>query len=104
MTTWNIVSAEERHVEYGDTFDVPDIKVRSNLKVGAIVKLIFELKNADSRTNDVEAERIWVEVTDKAKDGGYIGRVDNDPVVISDLRADDTVKFTAENVIAVWED
>lgn len=96
---WTLEDAEKRNAEFPDTFSIPSKDVRENLEKGSIVKLIFLPENNE----EVEAERLWVEVTDK-KDNVYTGRVDNDPEHIEGLKDGDIVTFEPRHVSAIWED
>jgi hypothetical protein len=46
---------------------------------------------------------MWVEVVDVAEDG-YVGRLDNDPVAISDLAPGSLVHFSPRHVAALWRE
>jgi hypothetical protein len=44
---------------------------------------------------------MWVEVLSIDADG-YIGRLDNDPTLVTELHADDRIRFRPEHVAALW--
>ncbi len=47
---------------------------------------------------------MWVKVTGRDGNGYYKGVLDNDPMYITGLKADDEIRFGPENVIDIWED
>ena len=92
MSKYTPINAVERNRENPDTFWIPPKEDRMGVKTGSHVKLIFEA--------DADGERMWVLVT-RNKSGVYKGTLDNHPVFDHDLYHGDTVKFTAENIIAI---
>jgi uncharacterized protein YegJ (DUF2314 family) len=90
-----LVDAEERHRAHPTSFSIPRSDLRHALAAGDRVKLLFGVGDGSS------TERMWVEVIDVV-DGRYIGRLDNQPVAIVDLRAGDRVEFGPEHVAAIW--
>src|SRR6266550_1991313 len=86
---YTLDNAEVLSRNHPDTFEIPERGERDSLQLGDLVKLIF--LDADGG-----GERMWVEVEGRADDGGYVGRLDNDPVVI-DANAGDVVRFRPEN-------
>ena len=92
-----LVDAEERHRENPRTFSIPRSDVRAALAVGDRVKLLFGVGGGSS------TERMWVEVTEVVG-ARYVGRLDNEPVAIVDLRAGDLVEFGPEHVAAIWRE
>jgi hypothetical protein len=49
------------------------------------------------------AERMWVEVLEVDGDR-YVGRLDNEPTIVSDLKVDDRIRFGPEHVAALWRE
>jgi hypothetical protein len=92
-----LMDAEQRHRENPWTFSIPRSDVRRGLVAGDRVKLLFGVGTGSS------TERMWVEVTEVVG-GRYLGRLDNEPVAIVDLRAGDRVEFGPEHVAALWRD
>ncbi len=97
---WTLVSAEERHRMNPDTFLIPDISERSNLKVGQAVRLLFDIESREN--NEVfhrGVDRMWVLVA-KPLNEGYLGVLDNSPGIAENLRLDreDVVYFEAKHV------
>ena len=99
---FELENAESRHSEAPDNFWIPSIEVRNNLRAGDLIKLIFSMEDQE-QPSERHVERMWVEVL--AKEGEmYIGRLDNDPLSNVMVKADDTIHFKAEHVIAVYDD
>lgn len=99
--SWRLVDGEERAAAHPRTFFIPDAETRAGLQPGDLAKLVFELTDPDE--GETEAERMWVEVTDRAP-GGYVGTLANDPVVIEDLQVGARVEFEPRHVIQVPAD
>lgn len=62
------------------------------------VKLIFELNDTESK--DINAERLWVTITDVDGDK-LVGVIDNEPLKV-DLKEGDTIHFVRQNVFDVY--
>ncbi|ELV8579151.1 DUF2314 domain-containing protein [Vibrio vulnificus] len=88
--------------EYPDTFRVPSSDARSSIKLGSIVKLIFNMLDPDSEEG-VSVERMWVEVKELEK-GLYVGTLDNDPYGNVLLKCGDDVVFGPEHIIDIYEE
>lgn len=77
----------------------------SLIKVGDIVKLVFELDEpkSDKEGNVVHAERMWVQVVSVS--GEVLkGELDNDPIYLNKIQAGDEITFSKENVFDIWKD
>ncbi len=74
------------------------LKIRK-LKVGNIVKLIFE--SITSSKENPPAERMWVIITGVNKDG-FKGRLNSIPFFIDNLNAEDEVIFEHKHIIDVY--
>ena len=96
--TYTLDDAEDVHEQYPDTFWIPARKVRENLEVGQLVKLLFRISNG----SEEQVERMWVEIT-KITDDGYEGILDNDPYCTKRITAGLKVNFQAKHVIEVYE-
>ena len=92
-----LLDAEARHRQDPDSFSIPRSDVRSALAPGDLVKLLFGAGPGDPPP----AERMWVLVLG-AKDGRYLGRLDNEPEAISDLQLGAQVLFGPEHVAAIY--
>lgn len=94
-----LLDAESQHRADPVSFSIPRSELRRALAPGAIVKLLFGFGNGDPSP----AERMWVEVLEV--DGArFVGRLDNAPSVISDLKANDRIQFGPEHVAALWRE
>ena len=95
---WSLLSAEARHAEHPDSFDLPSRAEREAIRPGQAAKLLFAIETAGDRGVD----RMWVVVT-AAGDDGYSGVLVNDPGRASDLDlADgDSIRFKPEHVAAI---
>lgn len=78
------------------TFSIPRRAVRTALAPGDLVKLLFVV---DPPVGSIGVERMWVEVAE-ADDEGYVGRLDNNPGYVRELKADDLLSFRPEHVAA----
>ncbi len=98
--TYELDDGEQMHANAPDTFYIPTLKERENLKVGDCVKLVFRM---DQPFKDhLSVERMWVEITE-VKDNYYIGYLDNDPDGEVLVECGDTVVFQPKHVIAIYE-
>jgi hypothetical protein len=73
--TWTLLDAVEQNAAHPRSFFIPSAEVREGLAPGDRVKLVFVERRDDG------GERMWVTVTERTSDGGYVGRLDNDPGV-----------------------
>jgi uncharacterized protein YegJ (DUF2314 family) len=98
-TFTGLLDAESQHRADPVSFSIPRSELRRALAPGSIVKLIFGFGETDARA----AERMWVEVLEVDRDG-YVGRLDNEPSVISDLMVDDQIRFGPEHIAGLWRE
>ena len=83
------------------TFYRPSRTVMQQLKVGNLVKLIFNLKpEATELRQDrmPSAERMWVIITERKGDN-FKGTLDNDPYFIKNLKHKDIIEFETKHII-----
>ena len=106
---WELESGEARQAKHGEKFWLPDVEVRSSLKVGQLARLLFVIEACDEESGEVEVgvERMWVLVSYLGA-GFYLGRLVNQPACAE--AADDVylslgceAPFRAEHVIDVHE-
>jgi hypothetical protein len=95
---WRLLDAEQRAAEHPRSFFVPDRETRTRLGTDELVKLVFEELGGEGT-----GERMWVRITDTAP-GGYVGTLENEPVVIDGLWAGARIEFEPRHVIDVWHD
>lgn len=101
--TWSLQDVEERAAANPRSFFIPERAEREAVEPGTLVKLIFPIAEpvrAALGDDAPAAERMWVRVTDR-DDGGYVGRLANEPVVIPDLAEGDRIELAAEHIAAV---
>lgn len=97
---WWLADAEQLHAADPRRFFIPPPEDRHGLTAGRHAKLLFACRprRVDGRLHD--AERLWVQVVSQ-RPGGYVGQVDNDPVVVTELAIGDEIEFGPEHVIAL---
>jgi uncharacterized protein YegJ (DUF2314 family) len=90
---FTLASAEERASKY--SFQIPSRDTRENVKVGFLVKLIFESDDPPAK------ERMWVKVVSR-KGAVYNGVLDSGPVIMTDfVFKGEGVRFTADHICDV---
>jgi hypothetical protein len=97
MPSWNLENAEEIRKANPYTFYRPSEAIIDKLKVGDIVKLIFNFKSDDPELPT--GERMWVIIESINKGGTYKGKLDNDPYHIKDLKSGDEIEFNRDHII-----
>ena len=61
---YELDNVEDIHLEYPDSYWIPDKEVRESLKAGKVVKLVFRMEETKG-SDDVSVERMWIEITNK---------------------------------------
>ena len=102
MPTWRLEDARIRAAEGKYTFYRPGPAELSQVRVGETVKLIFLFERDEPKAPD--AERMWVIVESIDGQGGFTGRLDNEPRWIKDLKAGDPIAFRDIHVINTEHD
>jgi hypothetical protein len=102
MQTWHLANADELAAEYKYTFYKPSPEVLQKIQVGEVVKLIFRFESEDPDAPG--AERMWVLVDGIHDQGRFVGRLNNEPRHIADLKLDDPVQFASCHIIATEHD
>src|SRR5262245_4049007 len=97
MPTWELVDADPIAAESPYTFYKPSRDLIARIRAGELVKLIFRFDSSDPKAPS--AERMWVLVEDVLSDGGFRGRLDNEPRYITDLRLNDSIVFRPCHII-----
>ena len=90
---WHLGSGVERNLEYPETFEIPSAEDTLAIEPGAVVKLMFEMK-------DGWCERMWVTVSSVSK-RHLMGTLVNQPIGIPRLSNGDVIKFTHGHVIDI---
>lgn len=101
--TWILVDAVEHAAANPRSFFIPDAHEREGLQPGDVAKLLFAVGAPAPDEVAIAGERMWVEVTDRAP-GGYVGRLTNVPVLVTDLAQGARVEFEPRHVIQVPSD
>ena len=103
---WQLRSAEEAHRQHPETFLIPALEERQNLRRGQAAKLIFDIETQGDRDEIVlTGERMWVIVAERVG-GLYVGILDSQPatVIPNDrvyLRFGAEIPFAPEHVIEI---
>ena len=98
--SWSLDDVELRNLIYPHTFPIPSKSEINDLEVGDTVKLIFQFNDIGI---GITAERMWVQLTHILPEGGFKGFLDNNPVLIKDLKYRDKVEFKSSNIIDILE-
>jgi len=94
---FTLANTEELNELYPDTFEIPSVDERKNLQLFSFAKVIFNPTDGER-----PSERMWVKVVSINKSGSYIGLLDNEPVVMTELTIGDTIKFLPENIASIY--
>ena len=94
--TWTLEDAEKIANEHPYTFYKPSPEAIALLAPGCNVKLIFAFQSDDPSAP--RAERMWVQIED-VNTGIFVGRLDNEPRYIADLKLGAKIHFEAKHII-----
>ncbi|SIT56316.1 conserved hypothetical protein [Mesorhizobium prunaredense] len=102
---WQLQSGIVRNELYPDTFHIPEEAQRRNLKVGDVVKVMFEYAYPDEWDIEerMEGERMWVKIV-AIKGPYFVATLDNTPICTADwheLEWGSEVVFLPEHVIEI---
>jgi hypothetical protein len=98
-----LVDAEQRAAENPQTFEIPSRQKRQACKPGDRVKIILEVPpGAPKRGHG--GERPWLIIQEVRQGPRYLGKLDNDLVVFTELKNDEPIEFGPEHIIQLWED
>ena len=98
MPSWYLEDADPIAAQNPYTFYKPSRELIARVTPGHVVKLIFRFTSDDPEAPS--AERMWVLVDERLSDGGFRGRLNNEPRHIADLKLDDPVLFQPRHVIS----
>ena len=94
---WHLGSGVQRNLAYPETFEIPSEEQKLGIEPGAVVKLMFEMR-------DGWCERMWVNVSSVGK-RHLTGTLVNCPIGIPRLAPGDAVKFKPDHVIDIdWSE
>jgi hypothetical protein len=93
MAYWKqLEDVEETARKYPESFFIPKLRKRKTQRSGDSVRLHFLLESPED--GEPSAERMWVTVTRACGVlTAYLGRLENDPAFIQNLKAGDEVRF-----------
>jgi hypothetical protein len=97
MPSWRLENADAIAASNKYTFFKSPPEAIALVRPNDIVKLIFVVDSDDPEAP--HAERMWVIVDRVEADGRFLGRLDNAPDWIDDLKCGDEVTFDASHVI-----
>lgn len=101
--TWVLLDATAENADDPHGFPIPSDEERGGLKPGDTVKLVVVLTEAPQ--SGPNAERRWAEVVsvelDQHQSPRYLGRVTDDPSVVTSLRVGDPVTFDQRHVAGI---
>ena len=92
---WELKNGEKCHEKTPDTFWIPDLQKRKSLKRGDAAKLIFDIECDDNGKIIIQAERIFV-IVSEVIGNKYIGILDSLPACIETGQNDVYLCFGAE--------
>src|SRR5690348_7836977 len=92
--TCHLADVEALNAQHPMTFGLLSRETRESVQPGEHAKLIFHFRG--------HAERMWVYVTERTRDGGYVGTLDNDPAMTRAIAYGDRVAFRPEHVADVY--
>jgi hypothetical protein len=103
---WQLQSGEARHAESPETFWIPPRHERESLRVGAGVKLLFEIEAEGEQGCERGVERMWV-IIKRRLAGLYVGVLDSQPATVKPdprfLTRGSEVVFGPEHIIDISE-
>jgi len=102
MPTWSLEDADVIAAKSPYTFYKPTREIIRKVAAGEVVKLIFRFASEDPEAP--AAERMWVLVEEVLPGGGFKGKLNNEPMYITDLKLDDPVEFEACHIINTEHD
>lgn len=96
---YRLINGDEMARQAPETFTMPRHEERQRLRVGDLVKLIFELPGV---VEHPAAERMWVRITEclATIPRRYVGTLENDPTLVP-LHHGDRVDFGSEHVVDI---
>ena len=96
---WELDDAEVLNEKHPATFDIPSPEERRGLNPGAKVKLVFLFLTREANREVIDGERMWVRVL-RPEGPGFLGALEDSPVLSGALAAGDTVYFEPRHVAA----
>jgi len=94
--SWRLDDAAATAAANPFTFYKPSSEAIERLRAGNLVKLIFVFESNNPQAP--RAERMWVCI-ERIEADRYVGRLDNEPRYIEDLKGGDEVEFEVRHII-----
>jgi hypothetical protein len=91
----NLDNVETRNATHPDTFEIPTRAAREALRPGNLAKVII--------TDEDDAERFWVKVTQNIPGGRYVGTIQNH-LICFEVPLGEPIEFGPEHVADIWLD
>ena len=96
--SYKLLDGVKQNKKFPTTFEIPTEQEKKELKPGMYTKLVFEsIKKPQTR---IFSERMWVKVT-KVSKTGLVGTLANDPIILPNLKFEDTIKFELNNIVSI---
>ncbi|MEM8671248.1 MAG: DUF2314 domain-containing protein [Planctomycetota bacterium] len=89
--------------QYLSDLSPPSDEACEALEVGDLVKLIFRFAAEESKREDGQCERMWVEIISFDEDGYFIGTLENDPHH-SSAKYKDNVSFHPLHIAEIYSE
>lgn len=100
-SAWSLEDGEAVHAAHPRSFFIPPAPHREDIRVGEAAKLSFVVGPDPTKADGHNAEQLWVEVVEHARDGSYVGKLDDDPRIVRGLKDGDMVDFEPRHVVGL---
>ena len=90
MQSIEFIDGIKANQEHPTTFHIPSVEEKQLLTVGDYVKVGFQSKYGN--------ERMWLQIEEVAYPK-FHGKLDNDPVVIKNIKCGDSFEVTANHIL-----
>lgn len=97
---WELENAAQRHMQFPDTFHIPDLAERSTLAEGRRAQLLFLFSTEEDGKPVIQCEKMWVTIQTCVEDR-YEGCLNSCSVTSSAVKPGDTITFGPEHIASV---
>jgi hypothetical protein len=94
---WELDDAELLSTNTPDTFHIHSLEERRSVGTGSRAKLVFLFLTREATGDVIDGERMWVRVL-RAEGSGFLGALEDSPVLSNVLSSGDTVYFETRHV------
>lgn len=94
-SAFKLQNVEVQHRKHPDSFEIAPRRARAQLRPYDLAKVILLLDPPPPF--GPKAERLWVMVTRVEADGRYVGKLDNEPVLVR-AKLGDEIRFGPEHI------